>query len=397
MPGKDYRDMVVATDAETAAEFLQTWFGSLPEGSGADGKRVVSLFSLPSRAARHFPLTDLLERIEDGWLDEAVYPTNGGPVQNVYHTNALFGTIPERGRGRVNDISIAPGFWLDIDVKDGAFGSQDEIRNFAWGPMTDAGLKPSILVNSGTGCHAYWLTEDPLDADEMRELGERVWMWTEKASGHKLDNLSDPARVFRLPGTVWFGKGEGGVLSARPVTTQWCKGTRISKTRVREITGNAWDEYETERKRIRAERRRADKQALKRWEPQMLGLPGSWAYRAALEAARQVFPARITWAQILEPAGWTQYGHPDDEGHVMWTRPHAEGEKVNPRSLVVDWDESPNVASLLSDSEKTGLSRLVKAGIPLTKLEVFAELYYGGSKTAALLDFIAVEQEGGEA
>ena len=77
----------------------------------------------------------------------------------------------------------------------------------------------------------------------------------------------------------------------------------------------------------------------------------------------------------------------------MWTRPRADGEKVNPRSAVTDWDDSPHVMSLLSDSPATGLTRLVDAGIPLSKLNVAAELHFGGSKNRALMAFIASKRE----
>ena len=78
----------------------------------------------------------------------------------------------------------------------------------------------------------------------------------------------------------------------------------------------------------------------------------------------------------------------------MWTRPHAPGEKVNPRSLVTDWEGSPNVASLLSDNAPV-LSQMKADGVPLSKLAVTAALYYGGSETRALLAFIAAERRRG--
>ena len=78
----------------------------------------------------------------------------------------------------------------------------------------------------------------------------------------------------------------------------------------------------------------------------------------------------------------------------MWTRPHDPGEKLNPRSLVTDWDGSPNVASLLSDNEPV-LGKLKSDGIALSKLNVFAALYFNGSVLDALMAFIEDEQESG--
>ena len=67
---------------------------------------------------------------------------------------------------------------------------------------------------------------------------------------------------------------------------------------------------------------------------------------------------------------------------MSWTRPHVEGEGLNPRSAIVDWNNSPHVMSLLSEHESTGLRKLADAEIPLTKLRVLAELYYEGSLAA---------------
>ena len=393
VPTADYRDVVVETYPETAVEFLQAWHGSLPDDVG-----VTTLFSLPSRAALHLPAREMIERIETDGLNGLVYPPKNG-AQNVYHGNALLREAPARGRGRVKDIGVAPGFWLDADVKEKAFSSQKQIREFVWGPMESAGLKPSILVNSGTGCHLYWLTEEPLAPKEMRELGTRIWLWMQNAAGVELDNLAEPARVFRLPGTVWVSKGEGGASGSpnKPVTMQWCRPeATMPAERIRDLTQPAWEEWERKQKKAWLERKKADKEAEKRWAASLslYGKTASMRDLAIIEMARQEFPLRVSWEEILEPKGWTKYGNADDEGHQMWTRPHDPGEKLNPRSLVTDWDGSPNVASLLSDNEPV-LGKLKSDGIALSKLNVFAALYFNGSVLDALMAFIEDEQESG--
>ena len=73
-------------------------------------------------------------------LDHLVYPagpdTRGAgsvPPQDVYHQNSTLKTTPARGRGRISDVDVAPGGWLDLDVKEGAFTSHGDILDFAWG------------------------------------------------------------------------------------------------------------------------------------------------------------------------------------------------------------------------------------------------------------------------
>ena len=111
---------------------------------------------------------------------------------------------------------------------------------------------------------------------------------------------------------------------------------------------------------------------------------GGWRGQYKRFAFEDMFNHGVTWGQILEPKGWAKYGEPDSQGRQSWTRPGGGGK--NPRSAVTDWEQSPNVMSLLSDSEETGLSHLylladdaVEKRHKLTKVRVAAELWAGGS------------------
>ena len=166
----------------------------------------------------------------------------------------------------------------------------------------------------------------------MREVGERMWLFTQAELGVKIDNLSDPGRVFRLPGTVRWSKNGAEAGRAAPVTTQWADGPVVPLERIREQTGRVWDEWKARQEKIRHDQWVADKEADRTWNPaEMLGLEG-FALLSALDEAREMFPRRVSWASILLRAGWTKYGGQDEEGHQQWTRP-GEGTK-NPRSLV---------------------------------------------------------------
>lgn len=109
-------------------------------------------------------------------------------------------------------VSAIPGFWCDIDVRgDGHVkaalpGTIEEARKFVNGLL----LKPSVIVASGGGLHCYWLFNKPwaLPSPEersraqalSRRFGKYVIAEGEKF-GWKLDNVSDIARLLRLPGT----------------------------------------------------------------------------------------------------------------------------------------------------------------------------------------------------
>ena len=400
-----FDELIVDTVPEYAEDFARAWWGSLPDEALSNGA-VVALTSLPSAAARFYSLTGLLDRIEaEGSLNTLVYPSGtdharGASVvrQDVYHQCSVLKARPARGRGRTSDVSVAPGAWMDLDTKAGSFAHGSDILALAemGGPMEKAGIKPSISIRTNGmdgGRHFYWAVDRPVDVREMREVNDRLWLWVQAQAGVKVDNLGDPPRIFRLPGTVrWSKNGEGvrdglGAL----VTPDWISGDVISLEKIREVTESLWQGWRANQSRVRRERAAADREVMREWGSsgvrQIERLTGL-ALAYALYEAREVFPLKTSWESILAPAGWTRYGEADDEGHQMWTRPHDPGEKVNPRSAVVDWDDSPNVMSLLSDSPATGLTRLVESGTPLSKVAVAAELHFGGSENAVLLDFI---------
>jgi hypothetical protein len=375
-----------------AAEFLESWQGSLPESCGG-GKRWTALFTLPNQKAQFAPLSETIETIRDHGIDPLIFPQSGAP-QNVYHNLAVFKHKPERGRGRISDVDVSPGFWLDVDVKDGAFTSGDDIMNFVWNELDRRGVAPHIIVSTGSGGrHLYWRTRQPLNGDEMKVWSERIWLWMQHETGLKLDNLSEPNRVFRLPGTLWLGKADAGegLVGARNVIMLRNSGDFVDMSAADRLTRDPWMAYEKRRAEIKAQQRELNKVALAEWDPRQFSLSGDWETMHALYEARQVFMHHTSWDAILIPAGWEEYGTADEEGHRQWTRPG--GGKKNPRSLITDWEGSPHVAKLMSDSPETGLKDLADAGIPLTKVNVAAALHFGGNVNELLFRFIKREQE----
>ena len=380
------------TDPESAVEFLESWHGSLPEGCGG-GKRWLSIFTLPNSFAKFAPLRDVIAGIQEHGLDGLIYGERGG-AQNVYHGVSVFKHRPTRGRGRISDVDVSPGAWLDVDVKDGAFTSGDDIMNFVWDVLDKRGLAPHIIVSTGSGGrHLYWRTPNPLDAREMQMWSERIWLWMEAETGLKIDNLSEPNRVLRLPGTLWLGKADAVMKrDARLVTMLRNSSGVLDMESAEKLTGGVWDAYVENRRRVRMDFEATSSEALNNWVPSDLNLDGRWALMHTLYEAKEVYNIRVPWDSILVPAGWTEYGEPDEEGHRQWTRPHHPDEKVNPRSLITDWEGSPHVAKLMSDSPSTGLKHLVDARIPLTKVNVAATLHFGGNVNELLFRFIRKEQ-----
>lgn len=149
-----------------------------------------------------------------------------GHGENVYLSCGAFGTpTPTAGRGKAVDIVLIPGVWLDIDVagphrkrSDGLFETIAEAR--VW---VEQWSKPTILVNSGGGLHAYWLFKTPLlrrDGDieaNARNHVERA----QAACPYRLDAVGDVARILRLPDTIHQPTGQ-------PVRVEYMNDLRFS-------------------------------------------------------------------------------------------------------------------------------------------------------------------------
>lgn len=97
-------------------------------------------------------------------------------------------------RGGLTEVVALPAFYTDIDgMADSTFTRLHKAR-----------LPPSVIVNSGSGIHAYWLLEEPTtDLDTAR----RVLQGLAQAFGG--DHMS-AAQSLRLPGTVNTKPERGG-------------------------------------------------------------------------------------------------------------------------------------------------------------------------------------------
>ena len=166
----------------------------------------ITLTLLPERRTLWFKLSELEK------LEQAVKKYSN-------KTNIYFGVglrkkiLPNNLRGRNSDILVVTTLYADIDIKSKAHAetalpsSVNEAMEF----LNSLPLKPSIIVNSGNGLHAYWLLDNPFkiqsknDKDYISSIF-RGWSKILSAKaidrGWKLDNVSDLARVLRVPGSI---------------------------------------------------------------------------------------------------------------------------------------------------------------------------------------------------
>lgn len=134
-------------------------------------------------------------------------------------TNTFFGVglrkkiLPHNLRGRDEDISVITALYSDIDVKSAAH-AQSSLPNSvseAIEFLNSLPIQASIIVNSGNGLHAYWLLEVPFKIQSPKDkdyISSIFKGWSKfvnakaKKKGWKFDNVSDLARILRVPGSV---------------------------------------------------------------------------------------------------------------------------------------------------------------------------------------------------
>lgn len=395
------------TDPAVAASFASLWHGwhsGVGEGSGG----FVSVFSLPGQQSLFVPVSELGRVIIDNGLDELTYVGGGQGPQNLYHSVGVYGKRPTRGRGRAADVAWAPGVWLDCDVKLGGFENEGQIFDLVRA-LDGAGLPPQIAVRTGPGGghHLYWRTERPLLGEEIEEWALRIWLYASSLlpEGVSIDRLVEPNRVMRLPGSLWWpkpgsvgGAGTGGGGEPVRMVRGWDEGA-LSLADLEAASRAPWERWRQARAEAQKRRRESLAQVVLEWSDDEDVLDaaggvkiGKWGMLSRLELWEAEFNLDVSWDQILVPAGWVRTNGPDAEGRVSWMRP-GEGRR-NPRSLVTDWDGSPHVAKLMSDAPETRLLHLEAAGLPMTKLNVMAALYFNDNTHETLLRWYKARRAG---
>jgi hypothetical protein len=136
--------------------------------------------------------------------------------EDVYFTVGMLRQKPARGRGAASDVVYLPCMHADFDLlgdlnvhaKTALPKSVDELCAF----LSEVSIpKPTTLVNSGNGVHAYWQLKQPMDlrdtadhrkgAEMLSGFQRAIIQLAKDRRGWHFDNTGDLARVLRYPGT----------------------------------------------------------------------------------------------------------------------------------------------------------------------------------------------------
>jgi putative DNA primase/helicase len=182
----------------SASDFLRQLYGH-------DAPGWLTIWTLPDKVTAWFPAHKLDEA--------AAYALRLADTHDVYFGVGLRQKKLDDGRGTVKDVLAIPGLWMDFDIQHPVHKRQhlppslDDVLHL----IEVIPQRPSILVHSGYGVHAYWLfrelwwLEDPTEHHRAAHLLRRLQMTFKAAAkqrGWDLDSTFSLDHVLRLPGTL---------------------------------------------------------------------------------------------------------------------------------------------------------------------------------------------------
>jgi hypothetical protein len=189
---------------EQIKDFLQLLYGK----RGTEGYLV--LFTKDGKRSYFYALDD---------LDEAASKAASlSETHDVYFGVGLQKERLESDRGKAETVATIPGLWLDVDVQGPNHSSQElplDVKS-ARSVLDSCPLKPSMILFTGGGLHAYWLFREPLvirneanlaKAKALSRKFQEVFLDAASNFGWKIDNTSSLAQVLRLPGTYNHKQG----------------------------------------------------------------------------------------------------------------------------------------------------------------------------------------------
>jgi putative DNA primase/helicase len=165
----------------------------------------ISLMTLPDRQIRHYT-DDEMDQLAENVIEQdknantyfSVWPRRRGISENV--------------RGCSEDTEYATCLFGDLDVAGPAHKSSrlPASKEAAMAYLTGLAKPPSLIVDSGYGLYPFWIFPEPVRlADEtirdkafgiLRGFGNYLLQGGQER-GWVLDNVFDPARMLRAPGS----------------------------------------------------------------------------------------------------------------------------------------------------------------------------------------------------
>lgn len=281
-------------------------------------KGYVSIVSTSNWAGRAFEASSV-----DDMVKYVIELDNAG-VKGIYARVTTLRRPPEEGqRGSDDDSFYLPGLWADMDLAGPGHKTTKRLPETfedCQAILAEAKLAtPTLWIHSGGGLYPWWLFGEPVEIDGPEDIAfyqelSRGWHDAIAGAAERLGfhygPVPDLARVLRIPGTL-NRKVDG---DPRPCTVLMDTVTAaLPLERVLAVAGEAADHLASHRPQ--------------RPLPQTVEFPRiETGNRPGDELAR-----KLSWAQILEPAGfvlshargveeyWVRPGKHPRDGHSVTT------------------------------------------------------------------------------
>lgn len=353
------------TDANSLRWFIELWFEEddivtiqkLPH----DGKR--QFLALPAKHLHANAEMILNQKAVEGTKNEFYYGIN--PVAREIHNWS--DTRRQAGFGYIK------GFYADLDVKNGAFESREQILSYIEGLE----IQPTTVVESGSGgMHLTWKITGQIEPEDLK--GWWAYLQSKAPEGVGIDRLVNVDRIFRLPGSLRWSKN--GSLNTK---LQLINGSRKTHTieDARNLTKEPLEQHRNRQKMFKAQK---TVMLDRKFNSVNTGKPG------LIKSLCEMKADEMDWSEILEPEGWSLLRESSD-GSRQWIRPGS-----SQKSAVTDYTHSDGtvsgVMSLLSSSPDSGLLDLKEVGIPLTKFHILLRLRFEDDLDALINHFINKEK-----
>lgn len=322
--------------------------------------------------------------IRPGWTDQAVdhiARLDRAQAAGIYLRTTTLTHAPNEGRGSDTDSLCLPGLAADLDIA----GPGHKNTACPGGPgcthLTAAGrrkhttpvlplipdtatarhlidetglLTPSLWVHSGGGLYPWWLLDQPhpitdhTAAAAFTERWQRVIGATAERLGYNYGHVGDLSRILRIPGTV----------NRKPAMPAPAPCRIVHDTDIRYTLANLRDNL------------RDAYAAIPQPAPVPLR-PSRPTTRTGGTTPGDDFEARVDWADILTPHGWTfAYEH---GGTRYWCRPG----KTRRDGVSATTGRAADRDRLWVFTDATEFPQ----NTPMTKLGAYTLLNFGGTRT----------------
>lgn len=129
---------------------------------------------------------------------------NANPGWNMFYACSTYFEEDDEHR-TADNVMLTKSFWVDLDIGDHPkkYKSQvlalEALREF----YKELGLPRPLIVNSGGGIHAYWVTDEPMEYSLWKPIAEKLKAVC-VAKKLKIDATctADAARILRVPGSL---------------------------------------------------------------------------------------------------------------------------------------------------------------------------------------------------